>query len=153
MAETTLDARPSIDWRGWALRVLALAGILISAYLTYTHVTNTAVACGGSGGCDVVRTSVYSEVAGVPVALLGLLSYLAILVLHVADDYLEAAWADYIPLAIFGLALVGVLYSAYLTYLELFVIYAICRWCVASAVVITGILVLSIFDLRESLTA
>jgi uncharacterized membrane protein len=55
---------------------------------------------------------------------------------------------SYIPLAIFGISLIGVLYSAYLTYLELVVIYAICKWCISSAIIITVISLLSLVDLK-----
>jgi uncharacterized membrane protein len=59
-------------------------------------------------------------------------------------------WSPYLALAIFGVSFIGVLYSAYLTYIELFVIYAICRWCVASAMIMAVIFLLSIFNLRNS---
>ncbi len=98
-----------------------------------------------------MQSSQYSEVAGVPVALLGLGMYAALLVLigvrrfASAPPSLAVAWT-------FALALSGTLYSAYLTYLELFVIEAICAWCVASAAIVTAMLLLCVPDLR-SLTA
>ena len=124
------------------LAVLAVAGSLISAYLTWAHLSGAAPVCvGGSGGCETVQTSRYSEIVGVPVAALGLVAYAAMLICAVVRD--ESA-------AILGvfLALVGTLFSAYLTYLELFVIRAICQWCVASAVVVAAYLVLGTIRLR-----
>jgi uncharacterized membrane protein len=130
------------------MRLLALAGIGVSGYLTWTHLANRAIACGGSQGCDIVQQSVYSEVVGVPVALLGLLAYVALLALTLLRGRLPEELDAYIPLAVFGIALIGVLYSAYLTYLELYVIDAICRWCVSSAIIMAAILLLSLLDLR-----
>lgn len=101
----------------------------------------------GNRGCEKVQTSAYSVVMGVPVALLGLLMYLALDVLLVwlfltKDNVLPAV-------AIFGISLAGTLYSAYLTYLELYVIHAICPWCVTSAVIITLLFLLSIAEMSR----
>ena len=86
------------------------------------------------GGCDTVRLSPYSKVAGVPVAFVGLLGYLTILGILVLEKT-SSPLGQNGPIFVFGLSLVGALYSIYLTYLELFVIYAICPYCVASAVI------------------
>ena len=152
MQETAKDAtfhltRPT-DWRLWLMRLLALAGLGVSVYLTWTHLAHRSVACGQSQGCDIVQQSVYSEIAGIPVALLGLAAYAALFVLTLLRGRVPEYLDDYIPLALFGISLIGVLYSAYLTYLELFVIYAICRWCVSSAIMITAIFLLSLPDLK-----
>jgi uncharacterized membrane protein len=107
------------------LAVLALIGTAIAAYLTYIHYAGIEPAC-TTGGCEKVQSSDYAEVVGVPVALLGLVGYLSILgSLRVPGEAGRAATA--------GLTLIGVGYSLYLTYLELFEIDAICQWCVASA--------------------
>jgi uncharacterized membrane protein len=136
------------DWRLWFIRLLALAGIGVSGYLTWAHLANQSVACGQSQGCDIVQQSVYSEIAGIPIALFGLLAYVTLFVLAMLRGHVPDNLEEYIPLAIFGISLIGVLYSAYLTYLELFVIYAICRWCVSSAVIITAIFLFSLPDLK-----
>ncbi len=149
MTDTTSNAAMAVEWRPWLMRLLALAGVGVSGYLTWTHLANQAIACGGSQECDIVQQSIYSEVMGIPVALLGLLAYVALLVLLFLRGRLPEAWDAYIPLAVFGISLIGVLYSAYLTYLEMYVIHAICRWCVSSAVIITAIFILSLFDLRS----
>jgi len=122
-----------------ALAALALAGLAISAYLTWAHVSGAVPVCvgGGAGGCAAVQASRYSEVAGVPVALLGLVAYAAMLL---------AALLDREGAVLFGVfvALTGVLFSAYLTYLELFLIRAICQWCVASALVVSAYLAVAV---------
>jgi uncharacterized membrane protein len=108
---------------------LALAGLAIAIYLTIVHYDHSSPVCvGGGGGCEKVQTSDYAELAGVPVALIGAIGYAAILLsLAVPGDSGRFAGAL--------LGLVGLGFSLYLTYLELFVIDAICQWCVASAVV------------------
>ncbi len=123
--------------------MLAVLGALDSAYLTWVKVANATAFCSNVGDCDAVNASVYSEVFGIPIALFGLGAYLAIAALLVLEDR-SPALREWAPLAVFGLALTGTLYSAYLTYVELFVIYAVCPYCVVSAVLITGILVLAV---------
>ncbi len=150
MTDTTSSAMPAVEWRPWLMRLLALAGLGVSGYLTWTHLTSHAIACGGSQECDIVQQSAYSTVLGIPVALLGMLAYATLLALLLLRGRLPEEWDAYIPLAVFGISLIGVLYSAYLTYLEIYVIHAICRWCASSAVIITAIFFLSLPDLRSS---
>jgi len=130
--------------------VLAILGILVASYLTWTHYANTSIQCiGGSHGCDEVNQSVFARVAGVPVALLGLLGYLAILGLLLIETR-QGFLAENAPLLVFGCTLFGLAFSAYLTYLELFVIHAICQYCVASAVLMTGLFAISIYRVIKS---
>jgi len=112
---------------------LALAGLAISIYLTVVHYDHNALVCvSGGGGCEKVQTSDYAELAGVPVALIGAIGYALILAsLALPGDTGRFAGAL--------LVLVGLGFSLYLTYLELFVIDAICQWCVASAVVMAAL--------------
>jgi uncharacterized membrane protein len=132
--------------------VLSVLGIGISGYLTYIKLARIKPYCAGIGDCEVVNSGPYSSIAGIPVALLGLLSY--IVILGAAIVVLRGLpWAGTATLVVFGLALMGTLFSAYLTYLELFVIGVICPWCVASAIVITLILLLSIGPVREAISA
>jgi uncharacterized membrane protein len=119
-----------------AIGVLCLIGIGIGAYLTYVHYAGLKVACLSSGGCETVQSSRYAKLDGVPVALLGLLGYIGILgSLAIRGELGRAAG--------FGLALVGFLFSMYLTYRELFTIKAICQWCVGSAVLMTVLVILT----------
>ena len=110
--------------------VLALAGLGIAGYLTYVHYEGIHPVCGLGGDCVKVQTSEWSKLAGIPVAVLGLIGYAVILVtLFVPGEQALIAGAL--------TALVGFGFSAYLTYRELFTIDAICPWCVASAIVMT----------------
>ena len=114
---------------------VALAGVAVAGYLTWAHYSGGSVVCVSGGGCETVQESKYAEIAGVPVALLGLVAYTAILGLVVWDS----PWGR---LGAATLALVGLLFSAYLLVLQLFVIDAVCVWCVANDVVIAPALAL-----------
>ncbi|HEU0246194.1 MAG TPA: vitamin K epoxide reductase family protein [Gaiellaceae bacterium] len=112
---------------------VALAGIAVAGYLTWAHYANSAVVCVAGGGCETVQESEYAEIAGLPVALLGVIAYTLILA--------AVAWDT--PSARVGaatLALVGLLFSIYLLALQLFVIDAICVWCLANDVLIAPVL-------------
>ena len=126
--------------------VTALIGLIDSLYLTWLKVGKDEIIC--IGGCDVVNASKYSEIFGIPIAIFGALSYIAILgVILFWDRWnLIANMASYL---FFGITLVGVLYSAYLTYLELAVIHAICPFCVVSAVVMLILFFISIVELKQ----
>ena len=115
--------------------VLAVAGLGVASYLTYVHYSGTPPACTFGQSCLKVQTSVWSKLDGVPVALLGLIGYVLILGTLLAPDREETR------LATLGLTLVGVGFSGYLTYRELFSIHAVCEWCAASAVILTLLLV------------
>ena len=134
------------DWLRWISAVLAALGALDAIYLSYIKLAHVEAICRGVGDCEAVNSSVYSQIGGIPIALFGLAAYLAILALLIAEPRL-AALRDYVPLAVFGLALTGTLYSAYLTYVELFVIHAICPYCVISAILITGLVILAVVRL------
>ena len=108
--------------------VLAVIGLGVAGYLTYIHYEGIKPVCGLGGDCEKVQTSEWADLAGVPVALLGLIGYAAILVTLFIERE-EALVAGAL------IALVGFGFSAYLTYRELFTIDAICPWCVASAVI------------------
>ena len=124
-----------------AIAALSLAGIAIAGYLTYVHYGDVEAVCvAGGGGCEKVQTSEYAELAGIPVAVLGVIGYVLILAsLWVPGDAGRMAGVV--------LALSGFGFSAYLTYRELFTIDAICQWCVASAVVMTLLAVLTVWRL------
>jgi len=115
--------------------LVAVAGIAVAGYLTWVHYDEAALVCVAGGGCETVQQSSYAAIAGIPVALLGLLGYSAILVLILWD-------APYARLGAAMLALVGLAFSAYLVVLQLFVIDATCVWCLANDVVIAPALAL-----------
>lgn len=127
--------------------LLALAGIGVSAYLMYEHFVGPIVCFTGSD-CQTVDDSVYSEIFGIPMAAIGLVSYLAVLGLELGSLRAREPLAGYLQLAVFGVSLAGVVFAIYLTYLEFYVIHALCSWCLTSAVVITLIFLLSIGTLR-----
>ncbi len=124
-----------------AIPVLALVGLVIAGYLSWVKLGDTAAVCGPFGDCGRVQSSPYSEVLGVPVAFLGVLHYLAVGFLATAlrKDGRPPRWYRE---ALVGLALLGAFFSFYLTGLELFTIFAVCTWCLGSALVATAILVL-----------
>jgi uncharacterized membrane protein len=117
--------------------VLAVVGLGVAAYLTYVHYEGIEPVCGLGGDCEKVQTSEWADLAGVPVALLGLVGYVTIL----ATLFVEREEA-LIAGALFSL--VGFGFSAYLTYRELFSIDAICPWCVTSAVIMTLLAIVTI---------
>lgn len=128
--------------------VMSVAGLGVSAYLLTVHWGWWQAVCLGVGNCEAVNTSRFSEFLGIPVALLGGLSYIAIAALAVAILY---EFYDRVARpALFFLAAVGLLFSAYLTYIELFVLHEICPWCVLSAILITLITLLSGRELQTA---
>jgi uncharacterized membrane protein len=118
--------------------LLAIAGAGVAAYLTTVHYDERLLLC-GVGDCETVQQSKYAEIAGIPVALLGLIMYLSIAALGLLrwrrPDFRSTG-----TMAAFAIALAGAIFAAYLTYLEIWVIDAICQWCVASAILTLGIL-------------
>lgn len=128
--------------------ITALVGMLTSGYLAYVKVFNTPIYCTpGLGDCATVNSSSWSELWGIPIAIFGILSYLAILLFVFLGDPLRLV-KQYQVLVIFGISFFGFLYSLYLTYLEIFVILAICQWCVLSGLCMTIIFAASMFWLK-----
>ncbi len=123
---------------------LAALGILDSLYLSYVKIFEAKPFCAGIGDCETVNSSPYSVFAGVPIAFLGVGMYTVVLLLALLAPRLPRSLAPYVPLATFAIGLGGVLYSAYLTYLELYVIEAICIYCVISAILVTLIFATSL---------
>ena len=121
------------------LIALTSAGLAIAGYLTYVHYAGINPVCTAGGSCEKVQTSVYSELAGVPVALIGLLGYVSILGLLLAPEGEKTRFAT------MALTLVGFAFSAYLTYRELYSIHAICEWCASSAAILTVMAPLSVW--------
>jgi uncharacterized membrane protein len=130
----------------WASIVLSILGAADAIYLIVLKYTHNAAMCLGNGGCATVNNSPYSQIGPVPVSVIGLLGYLAILSVHFLEPRSRTFEANG-PLFTFGMSLTGVAFSAYLTYIELYVIFAICPFCVASAVIITLIFIIAIIRL------
>jgi uncharacterized membrane protein len=129
------------------LRTAAVAccalGLAIAGYLTYVHYAGISPVCEIAHGCEKVQTSRWSRIAGVPVALLGLLAYAGILTALFVPGELGL-------MAAAGQAVTGAGFSAYLTYREVFTIDAICIWCVASAALMTALAVLTVLRLLRA---
>ncbi len=132
----------------WLLRILCVLGIGVAGYLAWTYLEEVDPYCGGTHGCADVQHSPYADVAGIPVPVIGIAGYVFLLALSLLRGRVGQELEFYLPTLSFGAALIGVLFSAYLTCLEAFVIRAWCYWCVASAVIMTAVWVLCIVDLK-----
>jgi uncharacterized membrane protein len=118
---------------------IATVGLGVASYLTYVHYAGAPILCLRGGGCETVQHSIYSKLAGVPVALIGLLGYIAILASLVAPE------SETTRLATMTFTIMGFGFSVYLTGRELFSIHAICPWCVSSAVMMTLLACLAVW--------
>jgi uncharacterized membrane protein len=132
------------------IAVLALVGLFVALYL-WLHALGFggAIKCGASGGCETVQTSQWAVFLGFRVAFYGVVGYLAVLIVALASLRPAALSQPGWNLLLLLLATIGLVFTAYLTYVELFLIHAICRWCVGSAVIITLIWIMSILSLRS----
>lgn len=121
--------------------VLAIAGSGIAAYLTAAHLAHAPVACVASSGCETVQHSAYSELWGIPVAAIGLAGY--VLIAATARPRTDLA-----RLAGAAAALAGLVFAAYLVYVQLGVIDAVCQWCLASDAVLVALVATTFLRLR-----
>jgi uncharacterized membrane protein len=132
-----------------AIALLALVGFFVALYL-WLHALGVggALKC-GTGGCETVQTSRWAVLFGLPVAFYGVVGYVVILVVALGAlrpaALAERKWSAVLA----ALASGGVVFTLYLTYLELFVIHALCRWCLASAAIITAIWIVALLSLRS----
>lgn len=128
------------DWQGIAVIVLASAGIILSLYLTINFYYGSEFSyCITGTDCDIVKKSAYSKIFGIPVSILGVIGYAAILTAAVTSLSKKKKWN-----LLFIFSSLGFSFSFYLTYLELFIIKAVCSYCIISAIIITLILILII---------
>jgi uncharacterized membrane protein len=123
-----------------ATAVLALVGMGVAAYLTYVHYSGAAIAC-STGGCEKVQTSSYAELAGIPVAVIGLVGYFLILLTVLVAGEVGAV-------AAVGLTLGGFAFAVYLIYVQVALIDALCIWCLASDGVLALLVLVSLLRLR-----
>ena len=129
--------------------LVSLLGLFLSAYLYLYKIGRIGTLACGSGACETVQTSEWSRFAGVEVALIGVVGYgllFAVALLALQPALAGRRWPATV---LAGLAAGGVLFTVYLTAIELFVIRAICRWCVGSAAIIVTLLMLALLDLRR----
>ena len=133
----------------WLYRIsvaFVVLGLLVATYMTIYKITSNDKMCLGSGDCSTVNASRYSEVNGIPVAVIGVLGYLAILAVH----YLERGRGYFKQngtLLIFGLALTGFIFTLWLIYVEFALLRALCPFCLTSQTAMTIIFIISVIRL------
>ena len=132
-----------------AVAVLSLIGVFLAFYLLANNLGWTPPIPCGSGDCDVVQSSRYAWIGPAPVSAIGLAGYLALFALSIAGLQRSLVRSRAIALLLFAGALAGVLFSAYLTYLEAVVIQAWCRYCVASAILIAVVFLATLPELKR----
>ena len=133
-------------WSRKIMLVLTVVGLLVAVYMTIYKWTNNNSMCLGSGDCSTVNASPYSEIYGIPVALVGVGGYAAILFLLLMErrnDFVRQNGT----LFVFGLSLTGFIFTVYLVYVEFAVLNAVCPFCLTSQLVMTIIFILSIIRL------
>ena len=135
----------------FVIGILATLGIIDSLYLTWIKVSGTTASCAGIGDCQTVNISTYSEIFGIPVAALGLAMYALIGILVYMETRLPKL-IEWSQLTVFGLSLAGMIFSVWLTYVEIEILEAICPYCVISAILITCIFMLSLIRLLQEPT-
>jgi uncharacterized membrane protein len=128
--------------------LLAALGILVSAYMTLYKLTDNQSMCLGNGGCSVVNASVYSEVYGVPVAAVGVGGYAAILGILLLSGRVNFL-RTHSTMIVFGLALVGFIFTLYLIYVEVALIHALCPFCIASQAIMSVLFMISVVRLAR----
>ena len=130
--------------------LLSVLGLIDSLYLTWIKISHNQSICAGFGECDLVNSSQYSEVLGIPISLFGLGAYLIIIILTALESRTDFFFEN-TKLIIFGLTLSGLLYSTYLTYIEVAVLNAICPFCVISAIIMLVLFIISALRLNQHL--
>lgn len=131
---------PQWDWLWTAVPVLALFGMAVAGYLAYIETQAVAAICGPVGDCNTVQTSAYAKLFGIPIGVIGMVAYAAMLAVWVWGRARDHGRPRCLLLAVTAF---GVAFSIYLTYLEIFVIRAVCMWCLTSAVIMTALLLVS----------
>ena len=126
--------------------ILTILGLLVSIYMTIFKITNNAKMCIGSHGCSVVNSSRYSEVNGIPVAVLGVVGYAAILAVLLLERR-PGFFQQNGTLLFFGLSLTGFLFTLYLIFVEVALIKAYCPFCITSQAAMTLIFIISVIRL------
>jgi uncharacterized membrane protein len=115
----------------------------VAGYLSVVELSGSSAVCGPVGDCNLVHTSIYARLFGIPVGLIGVTGYASILGCWVLARRPPGTLTSVARIGLIAVAAIGSLFSVYLTFLEPFVIGATCAWCLASAVIIAAILVLS----------
>ena len=130
-------------WLYRALVALVVLGLLVSIYMTIYKVTSNNAMCLGSGDCSTVNASKYADVNGIPVAVFGVIGYLAILGVHSFENR-NRFFEQNSTLMIFGMALTGFIFTVWLIYVEVAILKALCPFCVTSQVAMTIIFMIAV---------
>jgi len=146
-SEMLITVQRTRSW--WLGIVFSLIGIGVSAYLAWIRLTGDYASCVGIGNCESVNSSRFAEIGGVPIALIGLIGYVLIL-FSLIIELRAPDRIDFLRLILFGFTLTGSLYSLYLTYLEVYVLHAVCPYCVISAVAMLALFGISISRLKAA---
>lgn len=144
----------SAQFQVWMVPLLCVIGLGVAGYLSYVEVAQVEAYCTPVGDCNPVHESPYALLFGVlPVGVLGLVGYIAILAAWAAGRYGKEKLVDLAAAAMLGMTIFGILFSIYLTFLEPFVIGATCAWCLMSAVLMTVLFLLSLAPGRLALSS
>jgi len=136
---------PLPAWRDRLIPLLCAIGLGVAGYLSYVEITYVPAMCGPVGDCNSVQQSSYARLWGMlPIGVLGAVGYIAILVAWWAARQKWGWLSSYAPIALFGMTFFGTVFSIYLTYLEPFVIKAVCIWCISSSILMTLLMLLSV---------
>ncbi len=148
-----LSQNPANLVKAWAIPILSLLGLGVALYLAYVEINQVEAVCGPVGECNIVQASPYARIIGIPIAVLGVLNYLAIGLLWFGQRYVVGGpLANLSVLGLLGLTFAGTLFSIYLTWLEIFAIHAVCAWCISSAVITTISLLLVVLSVTHKRT-
>ncbi len=129
------------------IRIAAVIGLLDSIYLAYVKLANAEIYCTpGLGDCDVVNASQWSSLWGIPLGVYGVIGFAAILLIASFGNKWKLL-TTHNDLILFAISFAGFLFSLYLTYIELFILHAICQWCILSALMMTVIFIVSVYKL------
>lgn len=140
------------NW-AWVIPGLCVIGIGVAGYLAYVETSQVTAVCGPVGDCNTVQQSEYARLFGIlPIGVLGLLGYVAIITCWILARYTRGWHADMASISLFAIIVFGTLFSAYLTFLEPFVIGATCAWCLTSAILMTVLMLLSAGPAKTSLS-
>lgn len=134
----------------WIIPIIALAGLGIAGYLAYVEISRVEAVCGPIGECNIVQSSQFAQILGIPVAVFGLLFYFGTIVLWLLLRFVNTRWAKWIPVLLLVATFLGTIFSIYLTLLELTVIGAICAWCLSSAIITTTMLLVVVAKYSKS---
>jgi uncharacterized membrane protein len=134
----------------WTIPFLAVFGLGVSLYLSYVEVGQVKAVCGPIGECNIVQASEYAQLMGIPIAVLGTLTYITVLALWAGQRYLPARQGDISFTCLIALTIFCTLFSIYLTVIELFAIGAVCAWCLGSAVISTLLMILAVTAMSKN---